>query len=378
MKKTRINAEHKYLPFASLVGAAALLLSACPGADLELDSKPSSPPAIPGAPSLTARTESILLIWDEIPSVDTYELAWTDDGSDPGASSSLIGGIQAGAFLHEGLDYSKTYAYRLRARNAAGAGGFSSSISAKPLAPPLAAPSGLKVVFSSGGASIEWDDHSTPGVTYRIARRRTGVTTPTIIADGISQSSFIDSTISPGLYYFYKVMALLPSEGRESAYSAEVSNYIAKGVSESERNNPTLFDHDIWGDYAESSTLSLDEFYISGSYSSAYAIYNPNAYRNFDYDLFKISLGRNERIRVRCLEGDMSGAWGMGLSLVEVYETESHRLEEIDVHPIYSTDDTYTYRPAYSGARYIYLAVGMPTNLGEAYSYGLRISISRE
>lgn len=57
--------------------------------------------------------ESLTLSWDQIPEAESYEVAFTSDGSTPDESSNKLT-VTDSTYTHEDLDASKTYKYIVR------------------------------------------------------------------------------------------------------------------------------------------------------------------------------------------------------------------------------------------------------------------------
>lgn len=57
--------------------------------------------------------ESLTLTWDQIPEAESYEIAFTSDGSTPDDSSSKLT-VTDTTFIHENLNETKTYKYIVR------------------------------------------------------------------------------------------------------------------------------------------------------------------------------------------------------------------------------------------------------------------------
>lgn len=80
--------------------------------------------AAPDQLTITALGESMTISWDAVSDATSYDLYYTDDGTSPSISSSVLSDVTT-PYTHAALDETKTYKYMLRAK----ADGFSPSSS---------------------------------------------------------------------------------------------------------------------------------------------------------------------------------------------------------------------------------------------------------
>jgi acetyl esterase/lipase len=90
--------------------------------------------------------------------------------------------------------------------------------------PSPGAPTGLAAVAGNGSVSLDWDDHTESNLTYSVYRSTNSGSYGSALATNLSLSSYMDSTASNGITYFYVVTAVDDSSNsNESMPSSEVS-----------------------------------------------------------------------------------------------------------------------------------------------------------
>ena len=180
---------------------------------------PPTPPAAPGTLTATAVSASQI------------NLAWADDSSNEsgftierctGAGCTAfapLASVGAGAtsFANTALAAGTTYRYRVQAFNAAGTSGYSpiaqaTTASAPP--PPTSerplAPSDLVATPgpSAGRVSLAWSDNSNNETEFWIYRCLSSACSFSVIARvGTDVGSYVDSGLTPGTDYRYRVRA---------------------------------------------------------------------------------------------------------------------------------------------------------------------------
>jgi len=328
-------------------------------------------PDVPSGLSVSPSESALTISWNNVNYAQYYRLYWTSDGTTPTIASDVIDNIMTNSYKHNSLDYKKTYKYCVCAINQKGAGNLSSAAEGTPTAPPMTVPTG----FSASGTSninLTWDAYPISGVTFTIQRNGSE------IASGITGNSYTDNSPVSGSKNSYKIKAVLVSESRSSDYSSEVSVIVYTNIYESERNGPTgTLGTTNWGYYREHSTESMQYFTIYGAYSGAYAGYNAASYKNYDWDIFGLSLEKNDELIIQVLQGNTSGLWGMSLSIT-LHMTDG---SDLGNKPTIS-GNTYTWNILYNAnetVSYSYLTVSMPDNLINTgpYNYSLKVTINR-
>jgi len=117
-----------------------------------------------------------------------------------------------------GLTNGTKYFYVVSAYNSAGQSGNSAEVSATPVLPPPATPTGLAATAGNAQVSLTWTA-SSAATSYHVKRSTSSGAETQIAAP--SSTSYTDSGLTNGAKYFYVVSAV--NSGGESANSAEVS-----------------------------------------------------------------------------------------------------------------------------------------------------------
>jgi fibronectin type 3 domain-containing protein len=143
-------------------------------------------------------------------------------GTSPGGegANAVATGVTTTSFTDTGLTNGATYYYQVTAVNSGGESTRSGEVSAAPVAPP-STPTGLAVTAGNTQIRLNWI--ASPGAaSYNIYRGTSpGGEGATPIATGLTTTSFIDTGLTDGTTYYYRVTAVNP--GGESGQSAEVS-----------------------------------------------------------------------------------------------------------------------------------------------------------
>jgi hypothetical protein len=150
-------------------------------------------------------------------------------------------------------------------------------------------------------------------------------------------------------------------------------------INEKERNGPTTTLTTVnWSYYRDRSTSNKEYFIINGGYTGAYAGYNAASYKNYDWDLFDLSIDKNDEVTVQVLSGTTSGLWGMSLSIV----MDMVGGTTLGTTPTVS-GSTYKWTILYNANETLsdaYLMVSMPDNLINTgpYNYQLKVTITKK
>jgi subtilisin family serine protease len=178
----------------------------------------SSPPTAPSTLSAYSTAwDTILVDWQdnsnnelgfEIQRKDQYQSSFIHHNSSDLNSTSYV------SFQDKPIDpaQGRTYTYRVRATNKAGASSFTNTADASipytvPAAPTdLAAP---EAVYPN--VHLEWMDNANNELTFSLERRRHGTGAFSVIATiGANVTSYIDSDVHIGYTYDYRVRAYNP------------------------------------------------------------------------------------------------------------------------------------------------------------------------
>ena len=190
----------------------------------------TTPPAMPGAPTLRARADgeaAISVSWD-VPT-DTggadmtgYELQWSADGSDNGYSTLTSTSGSVRSYTHGNLKPGDTRHYQVRARNSAGWGPYSSSSSATTLTGVPTAPGLTARANGATEIKLTWtkpDDRGSEIRRYELEVSDDGNDWNTL-AFSVSpdDSEYVDDGLTGGTTKHYRVRAVnLNGAGQWSA-----------------------------------------------------------------------------------------------------------------------------------------------------------------
>ena len=173
-------------------------------------------PAAPTGLAATPGNGQVSLAWNAVSGATSYKIY---RGTASGAETLFQSGITATNFLNTGLTNGTTYFYKVTAVNAGGESPQSSEASATPQVAAPAAPTGLAAVAGDGQVSLSWNAVS--GATSYKVYRGTASGAETLLQSGLATTSFLNTGLTNGTTYFYKVTAV--NAGGESPLSAEVS-----------------------------------------------------------------------------------------------------------------------------------------------------------
>ncbi len=179
------------------------------------------PPAAPTNLTATASNAQVSLSWSASASADYYNV---QRATVPGGPYLIVGQVVGTGFTDTGLTNGVTYYYVVAAVSLGGVSPNSSEVSATPTAPPpLAAPTKLTATAAKAKVTLKWIQSVSSGVTQnRIYRSTTTGSGYTLRATITAGTSFIDTSVTSGVTYYYRVTAVR-SSGQESAYSSQAS-----------------------------------------------------------------------------------------------------------------------------------------------------------
>ena len=183
---------------------------------------PVTPPAT-GAPSglsATAASQNVSLSWTATAGAASYNI-YRGTGRGAEGTTPIASGVTATGFTDTTVTNGTTYYYVVAAVNAGGTGARSAEVSALPQIAPPAPPTGVTATAASQSVALAWAVTST-ATSYSVFRgTASNAQSTTPIATGITGTTFNDTTVTNGVNYFYKIVAL--NAGGGGAASAEVS-----------------------------------------------------------------------------------------------------------------------------------------------------------
>jgi fibronectin type 3 domain-containing protein len=345
--------------------------------------------ATPVIESIGSYSGRLSINWSRVDKATYYNIYWTDNGLEPSENSNVIKTDEeqnpSTYYNHEDLDFTKTYKYRVQA----GAGDFTSDLSASKSAQPeiaiLEPPSNFNAIFENGRVNLTWDEVDFEGVKYEIQRKPGTEYYFSTLAEDITQNSYQDNTWEAGKGYQYAIRAVDDIYSRTSQRIE--SDYIlteVKVLFEQELNNEDCgtslnYDTHYWD--AETTTEELDWFRIKGGYTGQYSIYSAASYRNYEADCFVVELERGDRVEFSLISGDMNGLWSMSAKVMEYGQYSTGNDREVQMHEFYTGNNTYEYRPSSTGSVFgVYLQVSMWDDLINfgPYNYEVEFKIIRD
>jgi uncharacterized protein (DUF1800 family)/fibronectin type 3 domain-containing protein len=175
------------------------------------------PSQAPAELSATSGNAFVKLTWSAVNGATSYGVFRTTNGT---FGTTPLATVTTPGFKNEGLTNGVTYSYRVTARNAGGDGPASAAVTATPNAPP-AAPTNLTATGGDRMITLGWTPVA--GATAYRVYRGTAANAQAAMAIGpdVTTSAFVDSNLTNGTAYFYKVTAI--AGGAESVRSNEAS-----------------------------------------------------------------------------------------------------------------------------------------------------------
>ena len=208
------------------IGLLALALAL--GVVLSVTAQQGSPERPTGL-TATASHDHVALQWDDPgdASISGYQILQRQRDTDaPGVFAVLVEdtGEALTSYVDRTVTASTRYVYRVKAHNAYGLSAQSSYANADTLARPSevsapdapvvpARPSGLTAAASDAGVALSWADPGDSSVTgYQILRRQRDTDAPGVFSvltedTGEALTSYVDSSVTPGTRYVYRVKA---------------------------------------------------------------------------------------------------------------------------------------------------------------------------
>ncbi|MGO8671501.1 MAG: fibronectin type III domain-containing protein [Capsulimonadaceae bacterium] len=177
-------------------------------------------PAAPTGLTPTAGNASVSLNWNASSGATSYNVYRATATGGEGTTAYATG-LTATSYSDTAVTNGTTYFYTVAAVNAVGASSQSTEVSATPVAPP-AAPTGLTPTAGNTQVSLSWNASST-ATSYNVYRgTAAGGESTTAVATGITVTTYIDTGLTNGTAYFYKVSAVNASG--TSGLSTEVTS----------------------------------------------------------------------------------------------------------------------------------------------------------
>ena len=181
--------------------------------------KVTGEPSTPVAPRLEAglvAPRAARLHWTNVANETGYRVERRIDGSDDAWAVIGTTGADVTTLVNDGLGAGKTYLYRVRAFNAAGASAYSNVVGVRVAGDTVtrpAAPRELRAVaVSPTQVDLRWGGVE-GGTGYRIERRLDGTSTWEKVAfTAADVTRFSDKGVQPGKTYVYRVRAQGPTE----------------------------------------------------------------------------------------------------------------------------------------------------------------------
>jgi len=158
--------------------------------------KPSAPTGL----TATAGNGQVALEWTTILGVTGYRVFRSTGGSWPTTPLARVSGR---TYRNGGLSNGTTYSYRVSAFNAGGDGPVSAIVDAT----PLSAPTGLAAVAGNTQVTVTWN--ATAGASAYTLYRGTlsNISAMTSVAAGLAAVTFVDTGLTNGTTYYYRVRA---------------------------------------------------------------------------------------------------------------------------------------------------------------------------
>jgi titin len=189
------------------------------------------PPASPSRLTASAISSSqIDLSWSDL---SFNETGFRIDRSTDGVNFTQVATVGANVtrYSNVGLAESTSYTYRVRAYNSAGSSAWSNLALAQTLTAIVAPAVPSNLAASANGASqitLTWQDNSLTETGFKVERSINGGAFTQIGTAGLNASSYIDSGLSEGTTYSYRVRATTLLI--DSAYSNTASATTAVSV----------------------------------------------------------------------------------------------------------------------------------------------------
>jgi len=180
---------------------------------------PVAPPPVPTNLTATAGNAKVTLAWTASPSATSYSVyrGTTSFGQSP---TPVATGVTGTTYVDAGLTNGVAYYYRIAAFNAGGNSPEGNQASATPVAPP-AVPTNLTATSANGSVTLTWTA-SAGATSYNVYRGTSSFgQSASPIASGVPSTTYVDSAVTAGTTYYYRVAAF--NAGGNSAEGNQAS-----------------------------------------------------------------------------------------------------------------------------------------------------------
>lgn len=185
------------------------------------DGTPTGAPGAPGNLTATGSNAKVALTWTAAPGATSYNLY---RGTAAGAESAtpVAMGITGLSYNDMTVTNGTTYFYKVSGVNTGGIGARSNEATATPTAVAApGAPTNVKAVGGAAKVTLTWSAPAN-AATYNVYRgTAAGAESATPIATGIATTTYVDTAVTNGTAYFYKIAGV--NVGGIGAKSGEVS-----------------------------------------------------------------------------------------------------------------------------------------------------------
>ncbi len=179
-----------------------------------------SAPAAPTGLKATAGNAQVTLNWTASSGAASYNV-YRGGAAAGEATAPIATGITATTFVNTGLTNGSPYFYKVAAVNTGGTSALSNEANATPQVSAPAAPTGLKATAGNAQVTLNWTA-SSGAASYNVYRGGAAAGEATApIATGITATTFVNTGLTNGSPYFYKVAAV--NTGGTSALSNEAN-----------------------------------------------------------------------------------------------------------------------------------------------------------
>jgi len=293
----------------------------------------AAPPAAPASLSATPGNSQVALSWAASAGATSYHVQRSLMSGGPYA---MVASVATTSYTDTGLANGTTYYYVVTALNASGESGNSPEASATPNLAPPAAPTNLTASAGNLQVTLNWSAAS-GAVSYNLKRGTTsGGPYDTLVASGMSATSYTDNTVVNGTTYYYVVTGVnaggeSPNSNQASATPASAPNPVLEINSGGASVGAFLADTGFSGGQAASTTAAIN---LSGvSYPAPQAVYQTwrtgvKKSPNFSYTLTGLASGTAYALRLHFSENSLAKS---GARKFDVFVNGAKVLSAFDV-----------------------------------------------
>ena len=189
------------------------------GATITVTAAQAAPPAPTGL-TATPGSAQVTLAWTASSGATSYNVYRGTTTGGEGAAP-IATGVKTTAWINTGLTNGTPYYYKVAAVNSGGTSGMSNEASATPKVPAPPAPTGLTATAGNTQVTLAWVA-SSGAASYNVYRGTTaGGEGAAPIATGVTAIAWINTGVTNGTLYYYKVAAV--NSGGTSGMSNEAS-----------------------------------------------------------------------------------------------------------------------------------------------------------